>query len=564
MNAEISKPLAKKNSTKIILISLIVIIILALTATILLAFSLLSHDKVYKGVYIDEHYVGGLTRDELTSLLNEKYQKVAGDVKLELKTPTSNKIFSFSDIDVLYSIPETVEAAYNIGREGNIFKRLLNIYKTGKNTEKIAINISYDNKKLEDLIQQLYDETFINVKEADLLIQEDKVIVRSGHHGENFDKADVLAKVTALLNARSGGSVEIAMIHTPPSKIDAEELYNEICIDPVDASPTVIDNQIVIKPHAKGRKIDKAVLENIIHELEKTENTEKVLPVEFINPKITSEAANKLVLKNTLAEFTTKFNTSTTNNANRGVNIKLAVSKINGKILAPGEEFSFNGIVGPRSKNAGYQVAHVYSGGKVIEGVGGGICQVSSTLYNSVLRADLEITERRNHTFTVGYVQNGCDATVSYGSVDFKFRNSTAWPVKIVGEVTSDNRVHFKLLGTNQNSGKTIEIVTETIQEIPYKTIYKNDPSLAEGKTKVLQEGKRGYVVDTYKIVKQDGKIVSQTKISTSKYSPLDEEVLKGTKKPTQTATPSPTPSPSTSPTTTQGVDDADNPPASQ
>jgi hypothetical protein len=266
---------------------------------------------------------------------------------------------------------------------------------------------------------------------------------------------------------------------------------------------------------------------------------------------------------------------------------------INGKILLPGEVFSFNDTVGPRSEDGGYKTAHTYVAGKVIDGIGGGICQVSSTLYNAVLNADLEVVERRNHMFTVGYVPYGQDATVSYGTTDFRFKNSTSWPIKLNATVTKNNYIIFTFLGTNENPDKKVIMTQKIIKNIPFEIKYIDDPTLPAGKTIVKQEGKQGLIVETYKTIKDGTKVISQTKIHTSKYSPLTEEVRRGPGAATGTAgvttengtvpagsvditntedIPADSVNPSQDsgqsgsstsiPDITPGVDDADNPPA--
>lgn len=143
----------------------------------------------------------------------------------------------------------------------------------------------------------------------------------------------------------------------------------------------------------------------------------------------------------------------------------------------------------------------------------------------------LDILERHNHSFVVSYIPIGMDAAVAYQSIDFKFRNSSNWPIKISGRMTDLNELIFTILGTDENSGRSIEFYTQVINTKNYNTVYIDDPSLPEGKNVVIQEGINGYTVDTYKIVKQDGNEISRYKLNTSVYIPLNKEVLRGTKK---------------------------------
>ncbi|HHW00928.1 MAG TPA: vanomycin resistance protein VanB [Clostridiaceae bacterium] len=536
MNGQMAKSEAtqpqvrQRNKNIVIIISLFVFILLMLSIASQFLYAILKNDSVYNGVYINNISVGGLTESSLKELLEKEYIEKADNIEVVLKAENLSHTFKFSDIGVSYDIPETIDKAFSIGRVGNIFHRLKEIYDVGKNGRTIEIVPSYNKEELESIVQSLYDKIFVPVKEAELLIEEKRVILRSGRQGKSIDKQAVIAQVEELIKSFKGGTIEIPEVITKPADIDVDDIYKQISLEAVDASATVENNKVVMIPHVMGRKIDKAKLASIVSELNNSENTEKVLPVTFVTPAITLEEAQKLIFRDVLATASTHFSMSDENNRNRGNNIKLASSTINGKILAPGEVFSFNDTVGKRTTDRGYKSANAYSSGKIIEDVGGGICQVSSTLYNAVLRSDLEIVQRRNHSLTVGYVPLGLDATVSYGSVDFKFKNSTRWPIKLQAKVDENNNLIFTVIGTNETPGRKIELLTEEVKVTKHTQKIIEDPSLPAGTTRVQQSGKNGYIINTYKIVKQDGKEISRTKISTSVYNPLEEIIIKGTK----------------------------------
>ena len=199
-----------------------------------------------------------------------------------------------------------------------------------------------------------------------------------------------------------------------------------------------------------------------------------------------------------LASYTTHFSTDSQNNINRGVNIRLSSSIINGKVLGPGDEFSFNDVVGPRTRDRGYLSAYVYTNGKIVPDVGGGICQVSSTLYNAVIFSGLETVYRMNHMFTVGYVPYGQDQLFHTAELDFIFKT-----IPIDGKdnaYTTNNSVKFEIVGTNENPERKIEIVNVQISSTPAPVKYIDDPNMAQGTSVVIQSGKAGYVYDTYKL----------------------------------------------------------------
>jgi vancomycin resistance protein YoaR len=185
----------------------------------------------------------------------------------------------------------------------------------------------------------------------------------------------------------------------------------------------------------------------------------------------------------------------------------------------PGQEFSYNKVVGERSLERGFQIAKVYQSGKVVDGLGGGICQTSSTLYNAVLYADLEITERRNHSLPVSYVNLGRDATVVYGTTDFRFKNNQKTPIKIDAKA-SGGVLTVKILGF-EDDNKKITLKTETVQVRPFTETIIQDTTIPVGSTQITQKGSNGYIVKTYKITTIDGVTSEPKLISTDTYAPI-------------------------------------------
>lgn len=220
---------------------------------------------------------------------------------------------------------------------------------------------------------------------------------------------------------------------------------------------------------------------------------------------------------NTLSTYSSNYNA---NNINRSNNLELATSKLNNVIVLPNEIFSYNQTVGDRSIATGFKEASIYTSNGIETGIGGGVCQVSSTLYNAVLRANLDIVERRNHRYSVPYVPLGCDATVSYDSIDFKFKNTRSYPIKIQA-FAKNGIVSVSILGIYENIEYDISVVNKKIYTIPFETKFTYDDTLSSGSRIVGQKGSYGYVVDTYKIVKLNGSVVSEIFISSDTYFPL-------------------------------------------
>lgn len=249
------------------------------------------------------------------------------------------------------------------------------------------------------------------------------------------------------------------------------------------------------------------------------------LPVETVVPQITSESLS--MINDLLGVYTTTFNAS---NQGRTHNIILAARAMNGTVLMPEETFSFNKVVGPRTKDKGYREAPVIFKGELVEGLGGGVCQASSTLYNAVLLSNLKVVERIKHTIPSTYVPKGQDATVSYGVLDFKFQNNSSWPIYIESYVHK-NQMTVKVYGQKLDH-KTVKVHSQENEVIKRPIEIQYDANLLEGQERIEQKGRDGYKVTTYKLIYENGVLISKEKISSDYYKPQKQIIVKGTKKP--------------------------------
>ena len=259
----------------------------------------------------------------------------------------------------------------------------------------------------------------------------------------------------------------------------------------------------------------------------KEEKEEYIIPLKITLAETTIEDIGKEAFPHLLGTFSTTYSMA---NSNRVTNLELAAEKINGTIILPDEIFSYNKVVGQRTIAAGYKEAAVYSGGRVVDGIGGGICQISSTLYNAAIYANLEITERSNHMFLTSYVEAGRDATVSWGSVDFCFRNTRKYPIKIISTV-KNGVVTCQIYGMKEEKEYEIVIENKVEETIPYTITYVKDYNKEEKEEEIKQYGSNGAKSITYKITKYNGAVISKEVLSEDSYSPLERIIVKGTKK---------------------------------
>ena len=243
-----------------------------------------------------------------------------------------------------------------------------------------------------------------------------------------------------------------------------------------------------------------------------------------VQPEITEATAKDLY--KTISTFTT----TTTANSNRNTNVRLAAEAINGTVVQPGGEFSFNEAVGQRTEAKGYKSAAAYSGGEVVQEIGGGVCQVSSTLYNAVVRAGMEISYRRSHTFEPSYVTPGQDATVSWEQPDFKFINTSKAAIGIRASY-ADRKMTVSVYGIPVlDEGVTIDlesVQTETLD--PPAPTYEEDQTLQLTEEKVKSAGSNGSRWVTYKITYKDGVEVSRETDHTTTYKGHAPVILRNT-----------------------------------
>ena len=246
-----------------------------------------------------------------------------------------------------------------------------------------------------------------------------------------------------------------------------------------------------------GAKIDPDVLYTQLTEVLDSGVTKKELWV--VPDKIIADITKTELMNN--FGLISAYSTQTTNNKNRNTNIELSARAINGKTVLPGEIFSFNGATGERTAAKGYKEAPAISGGQSKDEVGGGVCQTSSTLFNAVVRADLEIIERNPHAWPSSYIEKGFDATVNWPGLDMKFRNNTDQPIFIVAGY-KNRQVTVNIYGMSLGAGVKIDLESELVRTIPQPegVNYVVNTSLAPGETKKTVSARKGYEVNTWKI----------------------------------------------------------------
>ena len=249
------------------------------------------------------------------------------------------------------------------------------------------------------------------------------------------------------------------------------------------------------------------------------------LDVEITEPKGSQEELAKV--KDVLGQGATDYSASS---AARATNVKNGTSKLNGKVLYPGEEISVCDNMVPFTEENGYEPAASYANGTVVESFGGGICQVSTTLYQAVLQAELEVTERHNHSMIVKYVEPSMDAAIAEGAKDFRFVNNTEAPIYIEG-YTYGGKIYFTLYGEEYRSAdRKVTYESETLETIDPTTELTADPEKAFGSMEQIQSAHTGYKAKLWKIVTENGEQVSKEEVNNSYYQMTPNKYKVGVK----------------------------------
>lgn len=345
---------------------------------------------------------------------------------------------------------------------------------------------------------------------------------------------NILKRYKALRDVQNGhGDYQIRFTcDTAALENILNERAGEVNREPEDAILVRHGGQLLITDEVIGRTLKAAETAQLVSDTITRGWDRQDLSIEaaFDQAAPAHTAQELSVVQDVLGTYTTSFAGSS---YNRIENIKNGAAKIDETVLYPGDEFSFTQAVAPFTSDNGYYLAGGYASGKTVDTMGGGICQVSSTLYNTVLRSELTVLERTNHMMTVGYVPLGADATIAEPTIDFKFRNDYEYPVYIEA-YTYGSSVTVTFYGKETRpQNRTLEFESVTEQTInPGPDVVTEDPTLPEGYEKVTQSAHTGYVASFYKLVYVDGNLESRELINRSTYNAYPRYVTRGTKPP--------------------------------
>lgn len=512
-----------KNTKKNVLIAsaVLLIILVLLALSVVFAIMNINNNNIVKGVKIEGIDVSGLSREDAKSKIESIYQDKK-EKEITLKYNDYETTLSPQLLEVNYDIDKGIEEAVSIGKSDNICINNFNIVKAmlGKNNIKIDMTIN------EEVAKQNIEEISANipgaVTEPSYYIENDKLIITKGKEGIKVDNDKLIEKIKELLKDINTAQeyIEIPVTEKKPEEIDIDKIHEEVYKEVQDAYYT--KDPFTIHPEVEG--VDFNVEE--AKEQLKEDKEQYEIQLTITKPKVTTAQIGSEAFPDLLATYSTRYDGG---DRDRTTNLRIACQKINEKVVLPGETFSYNQTLGVRSTATGYKNAKVYENGEVVDGIGGGICQISSTLYNSVLMANLDIVERKNHQFVTSYTPAGRDATVVYGMTDFKFKNTRKYAIKIKASA-SNGVATVSIYGIKEENEYTVSFSTRTVSTIPFTVKYVDDNTLAVGTEKVKQKGANGIITETYITKSLNGKVVSTKLLSKDTYNAMQRIILRGTK----------------------------------
>ncbi len=512
------------NKRNIFIIFLLILI--AFLGIVSVIFSLLNmnNQNIFSGIFINGIDVSNLSKNDAETTISESINQKFNQ-PLTLIYNDLNFDIDLSTLNLHINTHNTVNDAYSFGRNENIIGNNYKILEAFLLKKHFFVDISFDEDSLNSVINNISEDLPNRFIQTSYYIEDKNLVITKGKEGIVIDKDELKASIMSILNDFSSEetTIQLPVKKQTPDEIDLNKIHSEIYKKVKDAyyekDPFKVYAEVV------GIDFDVKKAETTISK--NPNKKEYKIKLIYTEPKITTKNLNIDIFPDLLATFSTRYDAS---NKSRSTNLELAAKKINGTILSPDEEFSYNKVVGERSIAAGYKEAKVYSNGQVVDGIGGGICQISTTLYDAVIFANLKITERYNHQFVVSYASPGRDATVVYGAKDLKFVNNRTYPIKIMITVNS-GIAKVDIYGIKEKNEYDISFDIETVSDINYNIKYEKDSSLNDDQEIIKQAGVNGIIVNSYKVLRKSGVIVSKELLSKDSYKSLDRIIVNNTGK---------------------------------
>ena len=478
-------------------------------------------DTIYPKVSVNGTDVGGMTADEAAAALSAAGWG-EGDKTVTVELPLEHTLtVNAADVGAEVSAREAADMAYDYCHGGSIVQNVMAYVRCLVSGEEVEVKATVDEAALEDIVRSEVTKVKSGLMTSGVEVKGETLEVVKGASAVEIDEAELIGLVKTALEEMRYGALDYEVEVSASVELDIDELYDSVCCEAADAYYDKEKNEVV--ESVTGIDFDKAEAQKLWDAAELGETVE--IPLTVTEPEKDTEYVESKLFADDLGEPVVTTLAGSTQN--RITNIQLAVQAIDGLVIAPGEQFSYNDALGERTAERGYKAAGAYSNGQVVQEIGGGICQVSSSLYYAALLANLQIDVRVCHYFPVAYLPPGLDATVSWGGPEFKFTNNRDWPIKIEASVdTSKNTVTVHLVGTDED-GSYVQMTYATW------LVYGNSE---------YPETATGYKAVTYRnVYSKDGTLISKEQEAYSEYRYHEEDIVYPTPTPPPTPTPTPT-----------------------
>ena len=440
------------------------------------------YPNIFHGVKLaSEFSLSGMTEEQAAQYIESDCG--SSILNHDITVTGDGKEFTLHVADVAEQVDgaATAEAAYRIGREGNYFQRVGAVVAALFGQNNIDAVIKTDDKALQKFVKGVHGKVQYDPVQPSFKIDKTNAVmtIDTGKTGLDFNQKTMRRELKEQISGMSFDPYEIETYVLNQQKPNAEKMAKDASCEAENAKVDTETGEILHSVH--GVKVTAKAISDAVGDASKQTYT---VPVEITKPELTAKQLKKVLFRDVLAQTTTYYS----GGYSRTTNVRLTAEACDNTILNPGDEFSYNGIVGERTPERGYQTATIFVDGKSVEDYGGGACQSSSTIYMAVLRADLEVTERRNHQFQITYTPISQDATVAWGSQDFKFVNDTDYPIKIDMSM-GDGALTCTIYGTKTDD-KTVELSSTSYVSGNYRyaTLYKTVTVNGESETHVENE----------------------------------------------------------------------------
>jgi len=479
----------------------------AILVIIILLVTTLSYNKVYAGVTLNNQDVSGMTKEEITNMIESKYNETLSSSIIYFTENKETVIASVSlkDLSISFNTQAIVEEVYKPGHEGSMFGRLSEILKLSNKGRDIDVFAEreggelakYDevilNRKISEVISGMASETLQhNISKSTDENGNPCLKIIAGRAGVAVDRDLLKQKILEASVKMESSYIEITEIAKVEAltEFDINKIYDEFNKPAINAKYVRSGSDIIILPDTKGELVNISDLVTVSNKIA-TAGSDEVftVPLVYKDPDVKTSDLPPVTFNDVIGKGSTSFGGST---SSRATNIKVGTAALNDRILLPGESFSFNTDIGDTTADKGYVPGISIEEGQRVETYGGGICQVSTTLYNALINGGVEITKRSNHSEKVGYIGWGMDAAIAYPGKDIAFKNNLLVPIKIVG-IISGSTVTFEIRGVNLNKGTKYSYNTEKVDEF-------------------TSEGKRYHVYQTYRTVTVNGSVTENKK----------------------------------------------------